>query len=106
MSTTRRPKTIQELAALATTHTYDPSRSLKTQLRAAEQLRRQGKEAEQGGDLETAFVSFSRASTIILDKIPQHDQYHKLSNPQKEALAGVSRTPAALPAAPFRSCVT
>ncbi|KAG9043299.1 hypothetical protein FS837_009762 [Tulasnella sp. UAMH 9824] len=88
MSTARRPKTIQELAQLATTQTYDPSRDLKDQLRAAEHLRKQGKESERAGDLENAFVGFARAATIILDKIPKHSQYHKLGHAQKDALAG------------------
>ncbi|KAG8894650.1 hypothetical protein FRC01_012842, partial [Tulasnella sp. 417] len=88
MSTARRPKTIQELAQLATTQTYDPSRELKDQLRAAEHLRKLGKESERAGDLENAFVNFARAATIILDKIPRHTEYHKLSHGQKDTLAG------------------
>lgn len=100
MSTARRPKTIQELAQLATTQTYDPSRDLKDQLRAAEHLRKQGKESERAGDLENAFVGYARAATIILDKIPRHSQYHKLGHAQKDALAGVSRPLALVRPAP------
>ncbi|KAG9043305.1 hypothetical protein FS837_009768 [Tulasnella sp. UAMH 9824] len=91
MSTARRPKTIQELLQLAKNQSYNPSRDLKDQLRAAEHLRKQGKESERAGDLENAFVGFARAAIIILDKIPEHSQYHQLGYAQKDALAGESR---------------
>ncbi|KAG8986260.1 hypothetical protein FRB94_004472 [Tulasnella sp. JGI-2019a] len=82
-----RPRTIQELASLATTETYDPSRSLKDSLRAADALRQQGKVAMQNGDLESAFVNTARAVTIIVEKIPKHPDYLKLTSQQKQNLA-------------------
>lgn len=85
-----RPRTIQELASLATTETYDPSRSLKDSLRAADALRQQGKLSLQNGDLEAAFVNTARAVTIIVEKIPRHPDYLRLTSQQKQNLAFVS----------------
>ncbi|KAG8906984.1 hypothetical protein FRB99_005626 [Tulasnella sp. 403] len=81
------PRTIQELASVATIDTYDPSRSLKDQLRAAEHLRQQSKAFARQDDIEHAFVTAARAATLILDRIPYHSQYHTLTSTQRENLA-------------------
>lgn len=84
-----RPKNIQELAGIATTNTYDASRPLKDQIRAADNLRKEGKEAHRRGDLESAFVCTARAVTLILERIPRHSQYNNLTSTQKQYLAQV-----------------
>ncbi len=87
-----RPRTLAELANVATTDSYDPSRSLKDQLRAADQLRRDAKGYAKQGQLEPAFVNAARAATMILEKMPSHPQYAGLKREQKDALKGVSQT--------------
>lgn len=75
---------------MATIDSYDPSRSLKDSLRAADALRQRGNQALTENDLETAFVNMARAGTIIVEKIPKHPDYLKLRADQRQNLASVS----------------
>ena len=85
---TRRPASIAELAQRAKDDSYDDRRELKYHLRNAEKYRRTAKELVKAGDLETAFVEFAKASTLVLEKIPTHRDYHgMLTSEQRRNLA-------------------
>ncbi|KAL4062000.1 hypothetical protein J3A83DRAFT_4114245 [Scleroderma citrinum] len=77
-ATTRRPFSIAELADRALYNLWDPSRSLKQWLKAADGFRRAGRSYVDTGDLEAAFVEFAKAATIILEKLPTHKEYYTL----------------------------
>ncbi|THU81865.1 hypothetical protein K435DRAFT_767069 [Dendrothele bispora CBS 962.96] len=68
----RRPAMISELAIEAQNHNWDENGSLKYFLRIADRSRKAGKTAVENNDLETAFVMFARAATIVLEKLPTH----------------------------------
>ncbi|KAG8967684.1 hypothetical protein FRC03_009521, partial [Tulasnella sp. 419] len=82
-----KPLTIKELADTATVNSWDPNRSLKTQLIIATNLRKDGLQMLNDGELDGAFVHLARAGTLILEKIPSHQGYHQLTASQKAALA-------------------
>jgi hypothetical protein len=85
---TRRPASIAELAQRAKDDHYDDRRELKYHLRNAEKYRRTAKELVKAGDLEAAFVEFAKASTLVLEKIPTHRDYHgMLTSEQRRNLA-------------------
>lgn len=74
----RKPATIATLAERALENIWDEGRELKHFLRIAERSRKEGKESYKRGDLENAFVSFARAATLVLEKLPTHRDYKKL----------------------------
>lgn len=76
----RKPATIAILAERALENIWDEGRELKHFLRIAEKSRKDGKEFARRGDLENAFVSFARAATLVLEKLPTHRDYKKLLN--------------------------
>ncbi|KAF9462259.1 hypothetical protein BDZ94DRAFT_1261890 [Collybia nuda] len=76
----RRPATIAELAERALDGLWDETKELKHYLRVAERYRKDGKEHVKQGDLESAFVEFARAATLVLEKLPTHRDYHTLLN--------------------------
>jgi len=71
-SQSKRPASIAELAERAQDNLWDENKDLKHYLRVAGDYRRDGKEFVRTGDLENAFVQFSRAATLVLEKLPQH----------------------------------
>ncbi len=73
-----RPHSIAELAELAKQSLGDDARPFKTWLRIAENARRDAKSFQEQGDLESAFIEFARAATIVLEKIPSHPDYRVL----------------------------
>jgi hypothetical protein len=77
---TAKPVTIATLAERALENIWDERKELKHFLRIAERSRKQGKEFVTQGDLESAFVSFARAATLVLEKLPTHRDYKKLLN--------------------------
>ena len=77
---TAKPATIAALAERALENIWDERRELKHFLRIAERSRKEGKEFVKQGDLENAFVSFARAATLVLEKLPTHRDYKKLLN--------------------------
>lgn len=76
----RRPATITELAEQALNGPWEADRELKYYLRMAERHRRQAKEYAQEEKLEEAFVEFARAATLVLEKLPAHEDYYRLLN--------------------------
>ncbi|KAF5344607.1 hypothetical protein D9758_013891 [Tetrapyrgos nigripes] len=72
----RRPAMISELAQEAQNHNWDENGTLKYFLRIADRSRKAGKAAVENNDLETAFIMFARAATIVLEKLPVHREYH------------------------------
>ncbi|KAI5891053.1 uncharacterized protein SCHCODRAFT_02628001 [Schizophyllum commune H4-8] len=74
----RRPASIGELAERALDNLWDDRKDLKFYLRQAEQYRKDGKAFAAHGDHENAFVSFARAATLVLDKLPMHRDYRTM----------------------------
>ena len=86
-SPSRKPATIAALAERALEDIWDERKELKHFLRIAERSRKEGKEYVKHGDLENAFVSFARAATLVLEKLPTHRDYKKLlSESQRQNL--------------------
>lgn len=92
-SSSRRPATIAELAERALDNLWDESKELKYYLRVAEKYRRDGKDFVQKGDLESAFVEFARAATLVLEKLPSHRDYHTLLNAAQRHNLGLVSIP-------------
>ncbi|KAG8770067.1 hypothetical protein FRC12_004539 [Ceratobasidium sp. 428] len=84
--TSRRPFSIQELAARSRPTGYDPSKSLKDLLRIATAERDAGEQAKAANDVETAFIHFAKASTLMLEDLPTHPKFAELTSSQKEAV--------------------
>lgn len=86
-SASKKPATIATLAERALENIWDENKELKYFLRIAERSRKEGKEFYKRGDLENAFVSFARAATLVLEKLPTHRDYKRLlSESQRENL--------------------
>lgn len=73
-----RPQTIAELAERAKQSLGGDVRPLKAWLRIAENARRSAKNFDEQGDLDSAFVHYAKAATIVLEKIPGHPDYRVL----------------------------
>ena len=54
------------------------ARPFKAWLRKAENARRDALRLKEQGDLEPAFAEFTKAVTILLEKIPSHSDYRVL----------------------------
>lgn len=88
-----RPRSIAELAAIAQHNLWDPSKPLKHWLRTAEKARKVGQSYVDASNYEAAFIEFARAATIVLEKLPIHQEYNVLLNADQRAnLAMVSAT--------------
>lgn len=87
----RRPCSIQELAQRADiSGIWDPSKDLKLWLKMAENARHSGQELDRAGELEDAFVEYTKAASLILEKIPSHRDYHaRLDSTQRDTLIAV-----------------
>ena len=72
------PHDIGELAERARQSLGEDPRPFKTWLRIAENARRDAKSFQQQGDVESAFVEYAKAATILLEKIPAHSDYRIL----------------------------
>jgi STAM-binding protein len=84
-----RPHSIVELAERARLSLGDDPRPFKSWLRIAENARREAKGLQDQGDLESAFVEFARAATIVLEKIPAHPDYRVLLTPTQRHNMGL-----------------
>jgi hypothetical protein len=73
---TRRPALISELAANARKNNWDENGSLQYFLCLAEKDRNDGSDYFDKKDLESSFVSFARPASLILEKIPNHRDFH------------------------------
>jgi USP8 dimerisation domain len=76
-----RPHSILELGERVKHLLGDDPRPFKSWLRTAETARREAKGLQEQGDLESAFVEFAKAATIVLEKIPAHPDYRVLLTP-------------------------
>lgn len=82
---------IAELAEQARDNDWDESGSIKYYLRLAEQYRHDGKGFLEQSDLESAFVAYARAASLVLEKVPNVRGYDtKLSSAQRNNLSLVS----------------
>ena len=54
------------------------SKPLKDWLRLAESIRKDAKSFQKQGDIKSAFVEYTKASTIVHEKIPAHPDYRVL----------------------------
>jgi hypothetical protein len=68
----------------------DDSRPLKSWLRLAESICRDAKSFDKRADLESAFVEYARAATILLEKIPEHPDYRVLLSTKRYVMGLVS----------------
>jgi STAM-binding protein len=75
-----RPHSIAELAEYAKQTLGDDYKPFKAWLRIAENARRDAKVFQEQGDLDSAFVEYAKAATIVLEKIPAHNDYRVLLN--------------------------
>ena len=102
----RRPASIGELAERALDNLWDDRKELKFYLRQAEQYRKDGKTFAAHGDHENAFVSFARAATLVLDKLPTHRDYRTmLSDKHRHNLGLVRGSLGPRRGAPVRTCL-
>jgi hypothetical protein len=86
-----RPHSIAELAERAKQCLGDEVRPFKAWLRIAENARRDAKTFYEQADLESAFVEYAKAATIVLEKIPAHPDYRVLlSSTQRHNMGLVS----------------
>jgi hypothetical protein len=73
-----RPHSIGELVERVKQTLGEDPRSFKAWLRIAENARRDAKSFQEQGDLESSFVEYAKAATIVLEKIPAHPDYRVL----------------------------
>jgi hypothetical protein len=86
-----RPHSIAELAERAKQSVGYDVRPFKTWLRIAENARRDARSFNEQGDLDSAFVEYAKAATIVLEKIPSHPDYRVLlSTTQRHNMGLVS----------------
>lgn len=89
-SSSRRPSTIAELSERALHNLWDPSKSLRQWLKKAYGFRKAGRAHAADGELEEAFMEYAKSATIILEKLPMHEQYAVLSLTERHNLGLVS----------------
>ena len=88
---TSRSHPISELAELATRSLGDVSRPLKIWLQTAENVLQDAKRFHEQGNLESAFVEYTKAAMIAIGKIPSHaDYWVLLSTTQRYNISLVS----------------
>jgi len=86
-----RPYYIGELEERAKQILGEGTKPFKDWLLIAENARRDAKRFQGQGDLESAFVEYSKAATIVLEKIPAHPGYRIfLSTTQRHKMGLVS----------------
>lgn len=71
----QRPASTDQLTEKALDIDWDPSRKYNYWLHTAEHTRNQARTSFKQGDLETAFIFFTRAAHFYLEKIPTHPTY-------------------------------
>ncbi|KAI0259029.1 hypothetical protein BC834DRAFT_664771 [Gloeopeniophorella convolvens] len=76
-----RPKSLAELMDRVEQSIGDGDRPFKVWLRVAESTRTDAESFLEKGENESAFVSFSISSRIVLEKIPTHPDYRVLLDP-------------------------
>ena len=91
-ATPSQPRSIGELAEHAKQIVGEDPRPFKAWLRLAETARRDAKSFQEQGDLESAFIAYAKAATIVLEKIPAHPDFRVLlSTTQRHNMGLVSR---------------
>ena len=86
----KRPASIPELEERAMLDLWDDSKDFEYHLKMAEKYRKEGKECARRGDLEGAFIKFTRAVTLMAEKLPMQDYKVKLNSIQRTNLFLVS----------------
>jgi USP8 dimerisation domain len=85
------PHSIGELAERAKQILGEDPKPFKAWLRIAENARRDAKGFQEQDDLESAFVEYAKAATIVLEKLPSHPDYNViLSTEQRHNMGLVS----------------
>ncbi|CAE6434950.1 unnamed protein product [Rhizoctonia solani] len=82
----RQPFSIAQLAARSRPTGYEASKSLKDILRIATIERNAGDNARTSGDVEAAFIHYTKASIIMLEELPGHPKFGGLTEAQKDAV--------------------
>jgi hypothetical protein len=90
--TSRRPLSIQELAARSRPTGYDPSKSFKDLLCIATAESDAGEQAKSTDDLESAFIHYARASALLLEDFPTHPKFAEFTSFQKDTISVASPT--------------
>jgi STAM-binding protein len=80
-SSSCRPCSIPELEDRALKGLWDPSKGMKHWLKAGDGFLVTGKAHHEAGKLEAAFTEFTKAATIILERLPTHKEYYILLTP-------------------------
>ncbi|KAF8064862.1 hypothetical protein FPV67DRAFT_1671168 [Lyophyllum atratum] len=80
MNPPRKPSSIAQLAEAALDNLWDETRDLKYYLRTAEKYRKVARQHVVENDLESAFIMFAKAATLVLEKIPTHRDFATLLN--------------------------
>jgi STAM-binding protein len=62
---------------------------VKHWLKAGENHRRAGKAYVEANDLESAFVEYAKAATIVLEKLPSHREYYTTLNSEQRHNLGL-----------------
>ena len=84
-----RPATIAELADRARDDHWDSSKGVKHWLKVGENHRRAGKAYVEANDLESAFVEYAKAATLVLEKLPSHREYSITLNAEQRHNLGL-----------------
>ncbi|PBK58481.1 hypothetical protein ARMSODRAFT_119769 [Armillaria solidipes] len=83
-----RPPTIDDLEARAVSHWQDNRIHITSLWKAADNWRNRGQTYEEQQDLQSAFVAYTSARSLVLEVIPAHPDYNKAFNEeQKSSLA-------------------
>ena len=75
-----RPHSTGELAEIARRSLGADPRPFNTWLRIVENARRDAKTFAEQGNIESAFMEYAKAVTIVLEKIPYYPEYRALHN--------------------------
>ncbi|CAE6436218.1 unnamed protein product [Rhizoctonia solani] len=82
----QRPLSIAELTARSKSTGYNAKRSFKNSLGLALDEIKAGQTANNGGDVERAFIHFSKAHTLLTEELPTHPRYSELESHSQEAV--------------------
>ncbi len=84
------PTSVSDLKSQAQASLLDPSKSFNHWLQVAERCRYAGQDYFVKGQLEGAFVDYTKAAMLIFQRIPEHHEFTTLNSYQRDNLASVS----------------
>jgi hypothetical protein len=77
----QQPHSVSELSSIARERFYDETQSFENLLWTALQYRKEARELIGKGDLHNAFISLTRTSTLVFDKLPSYRGYYTSLTP-------------------------